>query len=49
MEWLGVFAFIMIMCYSSYPDKVKKLEAKVNKLEKRERKEEGGNLFCFRC
>lgn len=43
MEWLGVIAFIMIMCYSSYPDKVKKLEANMKKIEKREKRELGGN------
>lgn len=34
MEYLGVFAFIMVMCLLSFPQKVKKLEKKVKKLEK---------------
>ena len=34
MEYLGVLAFIIMLCYMSYPDKVKKLESKVKKLEK---------------
>ena len=34
MEYLGVLAFIIMLCYMSYPDKVKKLERKVKKLEK---------------
>ncbi len=34
MEYLGVLAFIIMLCYMSYPDKVKKIERKVKKLEK---------------
>jgi len=34
MEWMGWFSFIIIMCYSSYPGKLKKLESKVKKLER---------------
>ena len=34
MEYLGVLAFVIVLCYMSYPDKVKKLERKVKKLEK---------------
>lgn len=34
MEILGWFAFIIMMFYSSYPGKVKKLEKKVKKLER---------------
>ncbi len=34
MEYFGVFAFVLVMCYLSVPGKVKKLEAKVKRLEK---------------
>lgn len=34
MEWMGWFCFIIILFYSSYPGKVKKLEAKVKRLER---------------
>lgn len=34
MEYLGVLAFVIVLCYMSYSDKVKKLERKVKKLEK---------------
>lgn len=34
MEYLGVIAFVLVMCYSSYPEKVKKLESKIKKLER---------------
>ena len=34
MEYLSVLAFVIVLCYMSYPDKVKKLERKVKKLEK---------------
>ena len=34
MEYFGVFAFVLVMCYFSLPGKVKKLEAKVKRLEK---------------
>ena len=37
MEWMGWFTFIIILCYSSYPGKVKKLESKVKKLERAQR------------
>ena len=33
MEWVGFIALMILICYSSYPDKVKRLEAKVKKLE----------------
>ena len=35
MEYLGVLAFVIVLCYMSYPDKVKKLERKVKKVRKR--------------
>ena len=34
MEFFGVFAFIMVMAYSSLPGNVEKLESKVKKLQK---------------
>lgn len=34
MEWVGWFSLVIILCYSSYPEKVKKLESKVKKLER---------------
>ena len=37
MEWLGWVCLIIILCYSSYPDKVKKLEKKVKLLERNEK------------
>lgn len=39
MEWVGWVCLIIILCYSSYPGKVRKLERKVKKMEK---KKEGG-------
>ena len=37
LEWIGWFSLIIILCYSSYPDKVKKLEKKVKQLERNEK------------
>ncbi|MDV4150062.1 hypothetical protein R0131_04350 [Clostridium sp. AL.422] len=37
MEWIGWISLIIILCYSSYPDKVKKLEKKVKLLERNEK------------
>lgn len=37
MEWLGWFSFIIILCYSSYPGRVKKLEKKIKSLERGEK------------
>ena len=34
LEWIGWFSLIIILCYSSYPAKVKKLEKKVKILER---------------
>lgn len=34
MEYLGVLAFVIVLCYMSYPDKVKKLEKEINFAEK---------------
>ena len=38
MEYFGVFAFILMLAYSSYPGKVKRLEAKLKRFEKMEKK-----------
>lgn len=40
MEWVGWFALIIVLCYSSYPGKVKKLERQVKRLKRRQ---EGDN------
>lgn len=34
MEYFGIVAFILMLAYSSYPEKVKRLESKVKKLER---------------
>ena len=39
MEYFGVFAFILMLAYSSYPGKVKRLEAKLKKMEKKQKGE----------
>ena len=39
MEYFGVFAFILMLAYSSYPGKVKHLEKMVKKLEKKSKGE----------
>lgn len=39
MEWVGWICFIILLCYSSYPDKVKRLESKVKKLERNQKGE----------
>lgn len=41
MEYFGIFAFILVLAYSSYPGKVKHLEAVVKRLE---RKQKGENV-----
>ena len=46
MEWIGFIALVLILCYSSYPGKVKKLERKVKLLERKLRGEnEMSNLI----
>ncbi len=42
MEWVGWLSFIIMLFYSSYPGKVKKLESKVKNLE---RKQKGENTM----
>ena len=34
MEWFGIVALLLLLCYSAYPGKVKRLETKVKRLEK---------------
>lgn len=34
MEWIGWISLIIILCYSSYPGKVNKLEKKLKRLER---------------
>lgn len=34
MEYFGLISFVLIICYSSYPEKIKKLESKIKKLER---------------
>lgn len=34
LEWIGFLAFMIIICYSSYPSKIKKMESKLKKLER---------------
>lgn len=39
MEWAGLVAVMILLVYSSYPGKVKKLERKVRMLEKKQKGE----------
>ena len=39
MEWIGFIALAVLLCYSSYPGKVKRLEAEVKRLERKQRGE----------
>ena len=39
MEWFGIAALLLLLCYSAYPGKVKRLEMKVKRLEKKQRGE----------
>ena len=39
MEWLGVVALICVLWYSSYPGRVKRLEAAMKRLERKQRGE----------
>lgn len=39
MEWLGVAALVLMLCYSSYPGKVKRLEATIKRLERKQKGE----------
>lgn len=37
MEWLGLVCIGLILCYSSYPERTRKLESKFKQLRKGER------------
>lgn len=37
MEWLGLLALGLMLCYSSYPGRVKRLEAAMKKLDRRQK------------
>ena len=37
MEWFGIVVMLLLLCYSAYPGKVKRLETKVKRLEKKQR------------
>ena len=39
MEWLGLVALVLVLCYSSYPGKIKRLEAAMKRLERKQRGE----------
>ena len=39
MEWIGFIALAVLLCYSSYPGKVKRLEVAVKRLERKQRGE----------
>ena len=43
MEWLGLISFVILLCYSSYPGKIKSLEKKVKKLQKKNKEGKEGN------
>ncbi|MBR6670065.1 MAG: hypothetical protein IKL31_04875 [Ruminococcus sp.] len=47
MEWLGILAFVLILCYSGYPSRVQKAEKSLKNAEKKikalERNITGGN------
>ena len=47
MEWAGLVALALILCYSSYPNKVKQLQKKIKKLERKQRGENDmSKLIC---
>lgn len=39
MEWIGLVALVLVLCYSSYPGKVRHLESVVRKLERKQKGE----------
>lgn len=45
MEWVGLLCLAVLLMYSAYPGKVRKLEKKVKKLESKLRGEEMSKLF----
>ena len=34
MEWIGLVALALVLCYASYPGRVKRLEATIKKVER---------------
>lgn len=49
MEYCGIIALVLLLCYSAYPGKVKRLESKVKRLESKvkrlEKKQKGDNYM----
>lgn len=39
MEWFGMVALVLVLCYATYPRKVNRLEAAVKSLERKQRGE----------
>ena len=39
MEWIGLVAFVFVLCYASYPGRVKRLETTIKKLERQQKGE----------
>lgn len=39
MEWVGLVALALILCYSSYPARVQRLEATIKRLERKQKGE----------
>ena len=37
MEWIGLVALALILCYSSYPGRVRRLETTMKKVERQQR------------
>lgn len=44
MEWFGLISFILVMCYSAYPARVKKLETRCKKLEREKKLKNGEEI-----
>lgn len=34
MEWIGWVSLVLILCYAAYPEKVRRLESRMKKLQK---------------
>lgn len=45
MEWTGLLALALVLCYSAYPGKVNRLEAAVKRLERKQRGENDMSKF----
>ena len=39
MEWIGLVALALVLCYASYPGRVKRLEATMKKIERQQKGE----------